>query len=321
MPIIKQCKFFFTLLFGIIVLPNLSYAYPVFAQKSYPSGPREISGKVVCANCHLGEREIETEIPRAVLPDSVFEVSVSLPYDATVTQLAADGGSAAVLAGSVLVLPEGFQLAPEDRLIREQKDSVDNNYIQPYSSEKKNILLAGPIQPDDGDKEAKFVFPILSPNPAKGDQSKFLSYEVSAGLNVGRGQVYPTGEKSNNNVVLSNFTGRVLSVEWEFSGGRSNAKVIGAERGSAGTTARQVQSIPAGLSVAVDKGDFVTVGDPLTLDPNQGGFGQAEVGLVLQNPRRIQAMIVFFFTVTIAQILLVIKKKQFEKVQLAEMNF
>ena len=32
-------------------------------------------------------------------------------------------------------------------------------------------------------------------------------------------------------------------------------------------------------------------------------------------------MIVFFFTVTVAQVLLVVKKKQFEKVQAAEMNF
>jgi hypothetical protein len=32
-------------------------------------------------------------------------------------------------------------------------------------------------------------------------------------------------------------------------------------------------------------------------------------------------MIVFFFTVTVTQILLVLKKKQFEKVQAAEMNF
>ena len=32
-------------------------------------------------------------------------------------------------------------------------------------------------------------------------------------------------------------------------------------------------------------------------------------------------MIIFFFTVTLTQILLVLKKKQFEKVQAAEMNF
>ena len=46
-----------------------------------------------------------------------------------------------------------------------------------------------------------------------------------------------------------------------------------------------------------------------------------ETEIVLQNPNRVKGMIVFFFTVTLAQILLVLKKKQFEKVQAAEMNF
>ena len=42
---------------------------------------------------------------------------------------------------------------------------------------------------------------------------------------------------------------------------------------------------------------------------------------ILQNPNPSKSMIAFFFTVTIAQVLLVLKKKQFEKVQAAEMNF
>jgi apocytochrome f len=52
-----------------------------------------------------------------------------------------------------------------------------------------------------------------------------------------------------------------------------------------------------------------------------GGFGQGETEIILQNPNRVKGMIAFFFTVTVAQILLVLKKKQFEKVQAAEMNF
>ena len=67
--------------------------------------------------------------------------------------------------------------------------------------------------------------------------------------------------------------------------------------------------------------DIVKVDQPLTLDPNVGGFGQTETEIILQNPNRVKGMIAFFFTVTLAQILLVIKKKQFEKVQAAEMNF
>jgi apocytochrome f len=35
----------------------------------------------------------------------------------------------------------------------------------------------------------------------------------------------------------------------------------------------------------------------------------------------VKGLIAFFFTVIFAQIMLVLKKKQFERVQLAEMNF
>ena len=75
------------------------------------------------------------------------------------------------------------------------------------------------------------------------------------------------------------------------------------------------------LEISVKEKDTVKVDQPLTLDPNVGGFGQEETEIVLQNPNRVKGMIVFFFTVTLAQILLVLKKKQFEKVQAAEMNF
>jgi len=81
------------------------------------------------------------------------------------------------------------------------------------------------------------------------------------------------------------------------------------------------QTVPGGLQLSVKVKDTVKADQPLTLDPNVGGFGQEETEIVLQNPNRVKGMIVFFFTVTLAQILLVLKKKQFEKVQAAEMNF
>ena len=52
-----------------------------------------------------------------------------------------------------------------------------------------------------------------------------------------------------------------------------------------------------------------------------GGFGQGETEIVLQNPARLQGLIIFLGFVLIAQVFLVLKKKQFEKVQLSEMNF
>ena len=81
------------------------------------------------------------------------------------------------------------------------------------------------------------------------------------------------------------------------------------------------QSIPAGLEISVRTGDFVKIDQPLTYDPNVGGFGQNETEIVLQNPNRIIGLIAFFFTVVISQTFFVLKKKQFEKVQAAEMNF
>ena len=79
--------------------------------------------------------------------------------------------------------------------------------------------------------------------------------------------------------------------------------------------------MPTALQISVKVKDTIKIDQPLTLDPNVGGFGQEETEIVLQNPNRLKGMILFFFTVTVAQILLVIKKKQFEKVQATEMNF
>ena len=82
-----------------------------------------------------------------------------------------------------------------------------------------------------------------------------------------------------------------------------------------------VTNIPLGPDLIVKEGQTLTADQALTVDPNVGGFGQTETEIVLQSPARVKGMIAFFFTIILAQILLVLKKKQFEKVQLAEMNF
>ena len=83
----------------------------------------------------------------------------------------------------------------------------------------------------------------------------------------------------------------------------------------------KVQSVPKGLDLIVKENQVVQLDQPLTINPNVGGFGQTETEIVLQSPARVKGLIAFFFTVILAQIMLVLKKKQFEKVQLAEMNF
>ncbi|KAG6493138.1 hypothetical protein ZIOFF_048115 [Zingiber officinale] len=38
--------------------------------------PREATGRIVCANCHLANKPVDIEVPQAVLPDTVFEAVV-----------------------------------------------------------------------------------------------------------------------------------------------------------------------------------------------------------------------------------------------------
>ena len=301
------------LIFGIIatiIFPKVSYAYPVFAQNAYEN-PREATGRIVCANCHLAAKPTEVEVPQAVLPDSVFEAVVSVPYDKSVKQVNANGTRGPLNVGAVLVMPEGFKLAPKDRLSDEIKKKTKGVFVQPYSKERPNIFVVGPIA---GDKHQEIVFPILSPDPATNKDVHFLNYPVYVGGNRGRGQVYPTGEKSNNNATTATAGGQIISID----AGEKGKQIVNIQT-TEGSTVNQ--TVPAGVELRVKVNDIVKTDDPLTYDPNVGGFGQGETEIVLQNPNRVKGMIVFFFTVTLTQILLVLKKKQFEKVQAAEMNF
>lgn len=313
MKIIKLFQFVFVSLsfLGGVMSPRMVNAYPVFAQQAYDN-PREATGRIVCANCHLAQKPTEIEVPQAVLPDTVFETVVSIPYDTSVKQVTASGAPGPLNVGAVLVLPEGFKLAPKERISNEIKEKTKGVFIQPYSKTRPNILVVGPIL---GDKNREIVFPILSPDPAQDKSVHYLNYPIYVGANRGRGQVYPSGEKSNNTVFTSTVAGKIQSIE-AGDKGKTNVIIVKSVGGEAVS-----QLIPAGLKVSVKTGDVIKADQALTYDPNVGGFGQTETEIILQNANRVKGMIAFFFTVTIAQILLVLKKKQFEKVQAAEMNF
>ena len=312
MKISNFLKFVFigTTIFGSLVFPKTANAYPVFAQQAYDN-PREATGRIVCANCHLAQKPTAIELPQAVLPDTVFETVVGIPYDTSVKHVTASGAPGPLNVGAILVLPEGFKLAPKERIPNEIKEKTKGVFIQPYSKTRPNILVVGPIL---GDKNREIVFPILAPDPAQDKSVHYLNYPVYAGANRGRGQVYPSGEKSNNAAYTSTVSGKITSIEPAAQG--KIGVLIQSVNGES-----VLQTIPTGLKVNVKIGDIIKADQPLTFDPNVGGFGQIETEIILQNPNRIKGMIAFFFTVTVAQILLVLKKKQFEKVQAAEMNF
>ena len=98
-----QAKFFALCLCvgaGFGVKP--SEAYPIFAQQNYPT-PREATGRLVCANCHLAKKITDVEIPHEVFPNTVFETVVKIPYDLSAKQVLGNGKRGGLNVGAVVV--------------------------------------------------------------------------------------------------------------------------------------------------------------------------------------------------------------------------
>ena len=289
---------------------NAANAFPIYAQQAYTS-PREANGRIVCANCHLAQKPVEIEAPSSVLPDKIFEAEVKIPYDLKSKQVLANGQKGGLNVGAIVILPDGFKLAPTNRINDEVKAKNKGVYISPYSADKENILVVGPIT---GDKHQEITFPILAPDPSKNSSVHYFKYPIYVGANRGRGQVNPNGEKTNVNVYTAEISGQIKEVT-KLDKGNFEISIL--------DEANEVkkQAIPAGLNLLVKDGQVVSKDQPLTEDPNVGGFGQTETEIVLQKADRIVGYIAISFAFLLAQIAFVVKKKQFEKVQAAEMNF
>ncbi|WP_224094163.1 cytochrome f [Nostoc sp. MS1] len=309
---IASVTFFFT---SDIALPQSAAAYPFWAQQTYPETPREPTGRIVCANCHLAAKPTEVEVPQSVLPDTVFKAVVKIPYDTNVQQVGADGSKVGLNVGAVLMLPEGFKIAPPERIPEDIKEEIGDLFYQPYGEDKENIVIVGPLP---GEQYQEIVFPVLSPNPANDKNIHFGKYAVHVGGNRGRGQVYPTGEKSNNNVYNASATGTISKIAKQ-EGEDGTVKYLVDIKTESGEVVSD--TVPAGPDLIVSEGQAVTTGDALTSNPNVGGFGQKDAEIVLQDANRVGWLIAFVALVMLAQVMLVLKKKQVEKVQAAEMNF
>jgi len=159
----------------ITILSNndkIAYSFPIYAQQGYEN-PREATGRIVCANCHLAQKDVSIEVPKSILPNSVFEAKVSIPYDPNTKQILGNGVEGNLNTGAVLILPEGFKLAPKNLLSQETQNKTKSLYIQSYSKSKDNILVVGPI---GGKTNQEIIFPILSPDPNKDKNVFFLKY-------------------------------------------------------------------------------------------------------------------------------------------------
>ncbi|KAL8196491.1 hypothetical protein R6Q57_024786 [Mikania cordata] len=200
-----------SLMIYIITRTSISNAYPIFAQQGYEN-PREATGRIVCANCHLANKLVDIEVPQAVLPYTAFEAVVRIPYDTQLKQVLANG------------------LVP-------------------------------------GQKYSEITFPILSPDPATKKDIHFLKYPIYVGGNRGRGQIYPDGSKSNNTVYNATASGMVSKILRKEKGGYE-IMIADASDGR-----QVVDIIPPGPELLVSEGESIKLDQPLTSNPNVGGFG------------------------------------------------
>ena len=162
---------------------------------------------------------------------------------------------------------------------------ADSGLTLPFNSGLANQLVFGP-QPSQLYSEV-----VIS---CQADRDlPYLNYPVVAGGNRGRGQIYPDGELSNNNSFRSQSTGVIVR-------GGSDTSII--------------QHVPAGRTFVpgFNPGALVGSDSALTNNPNVGGFGQAEASIVVQQPALIDNCSMA------TQLLLVLKKKQYERSQLAD---
>nr|KJB73517.1 hypothetical protein B456_011G237000 [Gossypium raimondii] len=180
--------------------------------------------------------------------------------------------------GVVLILPEGFELALPGCISPEMKEKIGNLSFQNYHPTKKNILVIGHVP---GKKYSEIIFPILSQDPTSNKDGHFLKYPIYVGGNRGKGQIYPNWNKSNNTVYNSTATCIV-------------SKIIRKEKGRYKITITDdldghqvVDIISPGPELLVSKGESIKLDQPLTINPNVGGFGQGNAEIVLQDPLRV----------------------------------
>jgi apocytochrome f len=266
-------------------------AYPVFAQKAYES-PREETGRIVCANCHLASKPVEFQMPQSILPGQVFVAEAQIPIAKETKQVLGNGKKGSLNVGGVFILPEKFTLAPD----------VDKNikktvFFQKYNEENPNIYVAGPL------RSQPLKLPVLSP---KRGEIPYGTYRVYFGGNRGRGQLYPDGSKRNNTIYTRPINGTVLRVVEDR---KSRLVILRNEAGQ-----RFEVEIPQGPTIQVEPNQKVSIDQPLTNNPNVGGFGQAQTEFVFQSSNRFLSLQVFLWSIFTAQIFLVLKKKQIEQV-------
>jgi apocytochrome f len=197
------------------LIPNLP-KHILFGRNKPPRKPPERQpSRIVCANCHLAQKPAEIEIPHSVLPDSVFEAVVKIPHDPASQQVLGDGSKGGLNVGAVLMLPDGFKSQPPIAFPKKcRKNSVES--ISNPTKKVKITWLWSARYPGINTKKS---FSPFSPHPSQNKGIHFGKYAVHLVANCGRGQVYPTGEPSNNNAFKASTAGTISQISKTEAGG------------------------------------------------------------------------------------------------------
>ncbi|CAI9290874.1 unnamed protein product [Lactuca saligna] len=114
------------------------------------------------------------------------------------------------------------------------------------------------------------MFPILYVDPDTKKGIHFLKYLIYVGGNRGRGQICLDGSKSNNRVYNTTTSSIVSKILHKEKGGYE-ITITDASGGR-----QVVDSIPLGPKLLVTEGESIKFEQPLTSNPNVGGFGYGD---------------------------------------------
>jgi apocytochrome f len=306
-------------------------SWPVFATDQYIS-PKTQSGSIVCANCHTYNRDIEVSLSQAIWLTSTktsIDSSLRIKIDALSKQITTTSKSADLNMSGVGVFPYEFRIKSDlNNINREEKISpyveLDNNEVQ-ISTDNENIT---PFEEQDDIRAFVFNIQHTCNNLGTKNRKRRYSYlgvylkvehaellgfsrttEVLLGGVIGRGQIFPSGELSNSINIFAPINGRVYEIFSES--GQKQSLSIRHENGNVVLLDR----IPKLLKLKIKVGQLVFKGEFLARDSNLGGMGQLNRELSIQEYVRLKLIMLVVLWCTLAQHLIIIKRKQFIKIQ------
>ena len=247
-------------------------SYPVFAQSLF-SVPREVTGKIVCSNCHLSSRDVTFSAPALCISGKIVEGVIRIPVLLTNAALQSDGSVGKLQLGGLVLLDEsaGDVSASVELSQWSQVDSLGR-------------YVFGPIDSYTG------TGVVISWRAPKAWSGMSKTFYVAA--NRGRGQIYPDGSLSNlagwKVPTAVSAYGLSISTVVCYQPKRYGSVVsLTTTRGTYLLRATTGQPVLRSLSLKTNVPAEANIGAYINL----GGFGQTEQTLSFQQPTQVDTFV------------------------------